>query len=383
MYSALYYIRRDCGGVQKMKQYKGTELIQMLCGIYGPTGFEAPVADFIRTQIEPFCDAILPDRVGNLIGVRKGGGEGYNATAPKKVMVSAHMDEVGFIVRNIDENGYVSFLLDGGIDSKVLAGRSVVLFNETHTVKGVINAKAIHSLSPEERKEALPPDKLYIDIGAVDAADAKAYIGVGDYGTFDSDFVLFGENNRMMKSKALDDRFGCAAMIEVLHTLYTSGQQLPFDLYFAFTVREEIGNSGAQCAAQKLAPDYAIVLETTAVADIAGVPENARVSDVGQGGVISLMDRSTVYDRSFADFAMETARRHEIKAQIKRYVSGGNDAGHIHKSGVGVSCLAISAPTRYLHSACCVASVEDYEAIRALLQAVLIDGGAKEGLFCR
>ena len=95
------------------------------------------------------------------------------------------------------------------------------------------------------------------------------------------------------------------------------------------------------------------------------------------------MDRSTVYDRSFADFAMETAHRHEIKAQIKRYVSGGNDAGHIHKSGVGVSCLAISAPTRYLHSACCVASVEDYEAIRALLQAVLIDGGAKEGLFCR
>ncbi len=344
-------------------KYTGTELLKLLCEMYGPTGFEQDVAAFIKEQTEGLCE-YLPDRMGNLICRVKGNGE--NLT---KVMISAHMDEVGFIISDIEENGTVKFILDGGINPKVMAARGVVLFNEEHTVKGLISSKAIHGLSPEERKEALPADKMSIDIGADSADEVRQYVNIGDFGTFDSDFVIFGENDRMIKCKAIDDRLGCAAMIEVMRTI-TPGT-LPVDLYFAFTTREEIGNSGAQVAAQVIQPDYAIVLESTAIADIAGVPENTRVSEVGKGGTISLMDNSTIYNREFVELALELAKKENINAQVKRYVSGGNDAGHIHKSGKGVKALAISAPTRYLHSACCVASLDDYDSIKTLVSALV------------
>ena len=148
-----------------MKNYNGTELLAKLCEINGPSGFEYKVAEFIKEQTEGLCE-YLPDRIGNLICLVKGGGKGYNAEKPVKVMVSAHMDEVGFMIRGIDGDGYIKFLVDGGIDPKVLSGRSVVLFSDEHTVKGVIASKAIHSLSPAERAEAPDADKLYIDIGA-------------------------------------------------------------------------------------------------------------------------------------------------------------------------------------------------------------------------
>lgn len=353
-----------------MRKYSGIELVKKLCEIYGPTGFEYKVAEFIKEQTEGLCEYV-PDRMGNLVCVVKGSGEGYDAQSPTKIMISAHMDEVGFIIKGINDDGSIKFILDGGIDAKVLAGRSVVLFNEENIIKGVIDSKAIHSLSPEERKEALTPDKLYINVGATKAEQVTEFVDVGDFGTFDSDFVLFGENDKMMKSKAIDDRLGCAAMIEIMREIKDHGKEYPYDLYFAFTVREEIGNSGAQVVAQTVCPDYAIVLETTAIADIAGVPKNSRVGDVGEGGVISLMDRSTIYDRDFVQLALDIAKDNNIKAQVKRYVSGGNDAGHIHKSGRGVKSLAISAPTRYLHSACCVASCDDYFAIKDLLMAIL------------
>lgn len=353
-----------------MKNYNGTELLKELCEINGPSGFEYKVAEFIKEQTEGLCEYI-PDRTGNLICLVRGGGDGYNAENPTKIMISAHMDEVGFIIRSIGEDGYVHFILDGGIDSKVLSARSVVLFNEENIIKGVIASKPIHALSPEERKEAIPAHKLFIDVGANNADEVKQYVNVGDFGTFESDFIVFGENDRMIKGKAIDDRLGCAVMIETMRALAEKADKLPFDVYFAFTTREELGNSGAQTVAQTIEPDYAIVLETTAIADIAGVPENSRVSEVGKGGTISLMDRSTIYGREFVDFALELAKKEEIKAQVKKYVSGGNDAGHIHKSGKGVKTLAISAPTRYLHSACCVASLDDYDSIKELVLALL------------
>lgn len=357
-----------------MTKYSGIELLRELCAINAPTGCEDRVAEFVKAETEELCE-YLPDRIGNLICRVKGSGEGYNAENPVKVMISAHMDEVGFMIKSIDGEGYIRFRLDGGIDSKVLSGRSVVLFSDEKTVKGVIASKAIHSLSPAERKEALDADKLYIDIGAKSEDEVKEYVNVGDFGTFDSDFVLFGENDKMMKSKAIDDRLGCAIMIDIMRELKEAGKTLPFDVYFAFTTREEIGNSGALCAAETIAPDYSIVLESTAIADIAGVPSNSRVAKVGDGGAISLMDRSTIYDRGFVDLALGLAKTEGIKAQVKKYVSGGNDAGHIHKSLGGIKTLAISAPTRYLHSACCVAAVEDYFSIKALVSALLDKGG--------
>lgn len=362
-----------------MIKYEGIELLRKLCLAFGPTGCEDNVAELIGLQLTGLYSEVKTDRMGNLIAVIRGNGEGYNKKKPVKIMISAHMDEVGFMINEIGDDGYLKFACLGGIDPRVLCGRNVVLGDENNRIRGVIASKAIHLQSPEDRKNATPIEKMYIDIGANDREEALKYIKPGDFGTFDSDFVLFSSDDKLVKCKAIDDRLGCAVIINVIRRLSKAEISLPFDLYFCFTVREEIGYSGAGTAANSISPDYAIILESTAVADIAGVPMSSQAARLGDGGAISLADRATIYDREFVDFALETAKKNNIKVQIKKYVSGGNDAGHIHKSGTGVHTLAISAPTRYLHSPSCVAAVADYFAIEDLVFAILTEFTNKSG----
>lgn len=357
-----------------MKQYTGTELLRQLCAIFGPSGCESEVAQFIITQIEDVCDAYCIDRFGNLICKVCGNGIYYNAKEPKKVMVSAHMDEVGIMVSDITEDGYLKFLTVGGIDARVLCGRKMIIGDEDKRLNGVVASKAIHMQTAEERGKVTPISKMYIDIGATDEEDARKYVSVGDYGVFDSDFVEFGKDNSFLKGKAIDDRLGCAIMIENMRRLKKEQKELPYDVYFCFTCCEEIGVSGASVAAQTIAPDAAIVIESTAVADIAGVPDNAKVATIGEGGAISLMDRSTIYDRGLVDLALATAERNNLHVQIKKYVSGGNDSAHIQRSGCGTRMFAISAPSKYIHSQSCVVSKADYEYMREFLYCFIAEG---------
>ena len=348
------------------KLYEGIELLKHLSLVFGPTGSEEAVADEIVKQLENTDAQIIRDRMSNVFAVLHG-----KNRPDKTVMLSAHMDEVGFIIKDIDGEGYIRFGCLGGIDPRVLCGRKVTFRGKEGDVSGVIASKAIHHQSAEERKNATKANDMYVDIGATSKEDAESVLARGDSGTFDSEFVIFGENDAYAKCKALDDRLGCVVMIETLRRIKEEGIELPFDLVCAFTVREEIGISGATAAAHRFRPDYAIVLETTAIADLPDVPKNSRVSEVGAGGVVSLMDRSTIYNRDFVDGAMKIAEENGIPAQIKRYVSGGNDAGHIHKTADGTRCLAISAPTRYLHSASCVIALRDFEAIKSHVYAIL------------
>lgn len=345
-----------------MSKKANTQLLRDLSLAFGPTGCEDEVAKLIESKISPLADNVKLDRMGNVIA-RMTFGNGS-----KKLMVSAHMDEVGFMVTEICEDGYLRFDTVGGINGSVLAGRRITLEGK---VNGLIASKAIHHKSKEDREKVLSAEKLYIDIGASSKEEAQNYAEIGSFATFDSEFVLFGTNERRVKSKALDDRMGCAAMIEVMESLAKDRPNVDLDVYFCFTVREEIGLSGALTAANTISPDFALVLETTAIGDIADTSPEARVADVGSGGVISLMDRSTIYDRAFVEFLLKTAKENDIKAQIKRYVSGGNDAGSIHKTGVGVRTAALSVPTRYLHSPACVASLDDYESLRDLCEAAI------------
>lgn len=346
-----------------MKRY-GADLLEHLCQQFGPTGFEGEVADAIVEQLGDDCDSVVRDTFGNVYALIKG-------ESRDRVMISAHMDEVGFMITDIDGDGYIKFANLGGIDPKVLYGKQVVLGNEKVKINGVIAAKAIHHKRREDRFSVTPIKEMYIDIGAKDAEEVKEYVNVGDFGVFNSDFVYFGTDKKYVKGKAIDDRAGCCAMIETIRKIRENNITLPFDTYFCFTVREEVGLSGARVAAEKVKPSRAVILESTAIGDISGAPAHKRVADVGSGGVISLMDRSTIYDTEFVNFTLDTAQANGIKAQVKRYVSGGNDAGHIHKSGKGVKCVAISMGTRYLHSPACVASIEDYESIRELVFAML------------
>jgi len=345
------------------------ELIKKLSCTFGPSGCESFVTKLIEEILKSKNLPVTPkyDKLGNLTVELKSGKE--NA---KKLMLSAHTDEVGFMVTEISESGYLKIDTVGGISPEVVAGRHVTVLTKEGFIDGIISSKAIHH---KDREDRLKPEKiknLYVDIGAKDGDEAKELCQIGDYLTFSPNFKYFGKNDRFITSKALDDRLGCAILIELLERLNDNVDSLPLDLYFCFTTREEVGISGATVAANTIRPDYAVVLETTAVADIAGVPESQKVAKLGEGGVISLMDRSTIYDRGLIDLMLETAKENGIKAQIKKFVSGGNDAGHIHKSTTGVRTLALSAPTRYLHSPNCVASLDDYDAMLELLYKFIL-----------
>ncbi len=355
-------------------KYTGFELLEKLSLIFGPSGCEGEVADFIVSQIEGDCDSYTRDRVGNIIAKVSGRGIEYNSESPKKVMICAHMDEVGIMVSDITEEGYLKFMTVGGISPTVLLDKRVVIGEGDKRINGIISSKAIHMQTAEERTKVIPTSKMYIDIGASSEAEAREYVEIGDVGVFDSDFLRFGAGDKLIKGKALDDRLGCAIMIDVMRQLHESDKGLEYDVYFAFTCCEEIGVSGAVVAANTICPDAAIVLESTAVADISGVPEASRVAKLGEGGAISLMDRSTIYDRNIVEVALSVAEIKGIKAQIKRYVSGGNDSANIQRSGKGVKVLSLSAPSRYIHSASNVVHADDVESMKELVYALVAGG---------
>lgn len=355
-------------------KYTGLELLSKLTLLFGPSGCEDEVAEFILSQIDGDCDSYTRDRAGNLIAKISGRGIEYNAASPKKVMICAHMDEVGVMVSDITEEGYLKFSTVGGIFPAVLADKRVVLYENGKKINGIIASKAIHLQTPEERRKVTPVEKMYIDIGARSEAEAREYVEVGTVGVFESDFVLFGSEDKLIKGKALDDRLGCAIMIEMMRELYRNGRGLEYDVYFAFTCCEEIGISGATVAANSICPDVAIILESTAVADIADVPEAMRVSTLGEGGTVSFMDGGTIYDRGLVEIALAVAENNKIKVQTKKYVSGGNDSANIQKSCGGVKVLVISAPSRYIHSSTCVVHADDLTAMRELVYAMVANG---------
>ena len=345
------------------------ELIKRLCQAFGPTGCEDAVAELVRGEIADVCPDAFTDRMGNVIARMRFGNT--SVSSRMKIMVSAHMDEVGFMITEIKSNGYLGIDTVGGISESVLAGRRVSVLSKQGPINGVIASKAIHHKERKDRNKTTPIDKLYIDIGARDEDEAKQYVDVGDFATFESEFYEFGDG--FLKGKALDDRMGCAAMIEVMHRLYEQPPTHDVDVYFCFTVREEIGLSGAKAAAYRIRPNVAIVLETTAIADIADTPAEKKVADAGGGAAISVMDRATMYNRDLVNYALDLAKANGIKAQVKRYVSGGNDAGTIHKTADGIKTLAISVPTRYLHSPACVAKLEDYTSVGKLCEQIIRD----------
>lgn len=331
------------------------ETLKTLCLINGTSGREEKVRDYIVKRIEGKCE-LRVDPLGNIIAFKKG-----KKRAKNKVMLSAHMDEVGFIVTYITDDGYLRFDTVGGIDEKVIVGRNVTVGDKE--IPGVIGIKAIHLTDKSESGKVPPVSKMYIDIGAKDKAEAEKYVSIGDSAYFVSDFVQFGKDR--IKSKALDDRFGCAIMLDMIEN------ETEYDAFFCFLVQEEVGLRGAVAAAYTVSPDYAIVLEATTASDIAGVRKEDSVCCLSKGAVVSFMDRSTVYNRSLFKRAFELAEEKGILCQTKTTIAGGNDAGAIHKSGSGVYTLTVSLPCRYIHSATSVADLGDMENCKQMAYALL------------
>jgi len=327
------------------------DTLKELCALSGPSSYEGPVRDYLRARAEKAGAQCRTDGMGNLICVKKG-----VKPAPNKLMLAAHMDEVGLMVKRITDEGYLKFACLGGIDRRVIIGKPVFVGRDR--VPGVIGLKAIHLTTAEERKKIPKLDELYIDIGARNREEAEKLTHIGDHAVFSDTITEFGDH--MLKAKAIDDRIGCAVMLELLE------RDLPIDVTFAFTVQEEVGTRGAFGAAFSVTPELALILEGTTAADSPTTDAHRRVCYPGRGPVVPYMDGGTVYDRGIFELLRDLAEENGIPWQTKEYVSGGTDAKAIQRTKAGIRVGAVSAAVRYLHSPSSVASIRDFEHIEAL-----------------
>ena len=313
------------------------DLIKQLCALDSVSGDESAVSEFIISQIDGKCEW-KKDALGNILAYKNGKNK-----ALRKVIIDAHMDEVGLIITSITAEGFLKFKVVGGIDTSVLMFRQVTI---NGSVSGVISGKPIHLIDNTQQKKLPESDNLYIDIGASSKEEALKHIKIGDSAVLNGNFEMIGHK---AVSKAFDDRIGCALLIALLK------DESDYDFYASFSVQEELGLRGAKTAAYAINPESAIVLECTTAADIVDVSEEKTVCKLGNGPAISFMDGATVYDKVYYNAALQSG----IICQPKSAVVGGNNSGAIHLSREGVRTIAISVPCRYIHSASSVSDIND------------------------
>ena len=328
-------------------------LLKRLSEAFGVSGAEDEVRDILRREL---CDVgkITTDSLGNLF-IEK------NAKLDRpKVMLCAHMDEVGLMIKHINSNGLLRFDTVGGIDHRILVSKTVVI--GSNKIKGVIRAKAIHLQEPKERKSPVKSNNLYIDIGAKNKEDAEKKVSIGDYAVFDTQF---NKIDNIIMGKALDDRIGCFVLSEILKENY----DIP--VTGVFTVQEEIGLRGSATAAFKVNPDYAIVIESTFASDVPDTREEEHCTTLGKGPAITLMDMTYIAQKDMIRRIVRIADKYKIPYQYKRSTFGGTDGGRIYTTREGVQTVIFSIPSRYIHSPASVMSINDYNNTFALLKEVL------------
>lgn len=330
-------------------------LLKVLTEASGVSGNEKEVRDIIINEIKDYCDSVKVDRIGNIIAYKKG------KKNPKTLMVTAHMDEIGLLVKDIDSSGLLKFMTVGGIDKRVLVSKAVQVGKDK--IPGVIGAKPIHLQKRTEWTNALNIDDLYIDIGATSKEDAEKYVSIGDYVTFYSPYTEFG--NRQVKAKALDNRVGCSLLIKLLKEV------TDVSFYGVFTVMEEVGLVGAGPAAYEVDPDISIVLEGTVCYEMPKLDTHLMPTQLGKGPAISLADRTTVFNPKFREKVVQIAEKNNIPYQYRKTSMGGNDSGKIHTTKTGSITSTISVPCRYIHSPVSVLNLNDYENTYKLLKAIV------------
>lgn len=329
-------------------------LLKELCSLDGVSGDEKSIRVFLQKHLQNCTDALTVDKIGNLTAVKKG-----NPKTARTVLLSAHMDEVGFMITDITPDGYLKFQPIGGIDERILVSKPVLI---NRKVFGVIGIKAIHLQKIEERKKVFTADQLYIDIGAASKEEAEKSVEIGDYACFASDFY---ENEYSIYAKALDDRAGCSIIAQILKNNYDC------NLIAVFTVQEEIGLRGSKVISNGAEADLALIVESTAASDLLNVQEEDWVVSLGDGPALSIMDQSTIYDRDLLQRLIEAAKDNNIPFQIRKGTQAANDSGNIHLAGEGIKTMAVSIPCRYIHTANSVINKGDYENCYKLIDKFL------------
>jgi len=334
------------------------KLLKEICEVPGVPGYEQPIREVVLREVKKLADNVTVDNMGNVTAFRKG-------KKNKKVMIAAHMDEIGFIVNYVDENGFLNFIPLGGFDPKTLTAQRVVVHGKKPVV-GVMGSKPIHVMSPEERNKVVKMDEYFIDLG-MSKKEVDKLVSVGNVVTRDRELIEMGD---CVNCKSLDNRVSVFILIEMLRELKKS----PYDIYAVFTVQEEVGIRGVSASTLQIQPDFAFGLDTTIAYDVPGAKPQEMVTRLGSGTAIKIMDSSTICDYRMVAFMKKTADKYKIKWQNELLPAGGTDTAGMQRMTAGGSIAgAVSIPTRHIHQVIEMCNKEDIRASIDLLRHCVED----------
>lgn len=338
------------------------ELLKKLCNAHGISGFENNVAEIMEKEFRKSCESVEMDNFGNIIAA-KGKGK-------KKIMLAAHMDEIGLMVKHINKNGYISFVKIGGIDDRILLNQRIIIKSKSGDLVGVIGSKPPHLQKDEERKKIIKHDEMFIDIGAKDEKSAKKMVEIGDPVIFEPNFGRLNKN--LMYGKAVDDRLGCYSLIKIMEKI---PRNINATVYAVGTAQEEVGLKGARVAAFKLNPDYAFAVDTTIAGDTPQLKETESNLKIGGGPAITITEasgRGVVSHPKLRELLVKTAKKYKIPYQIDVLEGGMTDGAIIYLTREGIPTGVISIPCRYIHSPTGVFDIRDIDnSVKLVVKALM------------
>lgn len=338
------------------------DLLRRVCAAPGAPGFEFAVRELIIKEITPLVDSISIDNIGNVIALKKG------KDSSKSMMAAAHMDEIGFIVRHIDDKGFLRILPLGGFDPKTLVAQRVIVHGKKDLL-GCMGCKPIHVMTVAERAKMPEVTDFYVDLGMT-KAEVEKVVTIGDAITRERDLVQMGS---CVNVKSLDNRGGCYILIETLRTMADRNLTPAYDFVAAFTVQEEVGLRGAQVGTMTVAPDFAVALDVTIAYDTPGGTPHEMCTEMGKGAAIKVYDTSLVADRRMVEYMKSVGDAYSVAWQPELLSGGGTDAGAMQRFvGGGSIAGAISVPTRNIHQSVEMASCQDFDACVELLTGVAV-----------
>ena len=336
----------------KLKLMERIDVLGKLCSLPGVPGYESAIRNYLKEQLTPLADVLETDAMGNLIALHKGG--------DKKLMLSAHMDEIGFMVQHVDDEGFIRFVPLGGFDPKTLTAQRVIIHGVRELI-GVMGSKPVHLMSPEEKNKAPQLRDYFIDTG-LPAEQVKSLVRVGDPITRERELIRMGP---CINAKSLDNRISVFVLLETFRKICESASKL--DVYAVFTVQEEVGLRGARTVAHRICPDFAINVDTTIAFDLPGAQAHEVVTRLGQGAAIKIMDQSVLCDYRMVRFLKDLATNKGIRWQSEILPAGGTDTAVIQLAGNGCIAGAVSIPTRHIHQVIEMVHEDDVRAAIDLL----------------
>ncbi|RQD89195.1 M42 family peptidase [Methanosalsum natronophilum] len=329
------------------------ELLEKLSNAHGISGFEGNIRKIFEDELTPYVDSITTDKMGNIVATKKGSGP--------SVMIAAHMDEIGLMVKYIDENGFLRFVKIGGWFDPTIHSQRVIIHSKKGEIKGVIGSKPPHVMKEEDRKKPPKAEDMFIDIGVTTKEEAEGLgVEVGSPISLDRHYSKLANN--IVTGKALDDRVGLVILIQVLKELYT--KNIGLTIHGVGTVQEEVGLKGARVAAFGLNPDIALITETTIAGDYPGIDKKDSAIEVGKGSAITIVDaagRGLIANQKIIEWLRTTADENNINYQMDVADGGTTDATAIHITKEGIPSGVLSIPTRYIHSPVEVLSLDDID----------------------